>query len=117
MVSASSKRGLPSTVTLGVLFPGFECERNHYVCHLALPGFEFDSHESILQHFVKTFAKALGGDEEEAKTKIYFVQLQWYAFMFGAVVDEEIKKKLDAMGEIMSMHPDDFVDVRRNSQT
>ncbi|XBI82554.1 hypothetical protein VPH35_091223 [Triticum aestivum] len=65
--------------------------------------------DEIIDGYIKTLAQVVGS-EDEARMKIYSVSTRHY-FAFGALVSEEIAKKLNELPNVRWILPDSYPDV------
>uniref|UniRef100_A0A1D1YKW4 DAG protein, chloroplastic n=1 Tax=Anthurium amnicola TaxID=1678845 RepID=A0A1D1YKW4_9ARAE len=103
--SGSNPSDRPPT-EMAPLFPG--CDYEHWLIVMDKPGGENATKQQMIDCYVQTLAKVLGG-EEEATKKIYNVSCERY-FGFGCEIDEETSNKLEGLPGVLFVLPDSYVD-------
>ncbi|OWM90217.1 multiple organellar RNA editing factor 2, chloroplastic-like [Punica granatum] len=88
------------------LFAG--CDYEHWLIVMDKPGGEGASKQEMIDAYIQTAAKVVGG-VEEAKQKIYNVSCERY-FGFGIQVDEETSNQFEGIPGVLFVLPDSYVD-------
>ncbi|KAI7749510.1 hypothetical protein M8C21_001875 [Ambrosia artemisiifolia] len=86
------------------------CDHEHWLIVMELPPEPKPSEHEMIDSFVKTLASVLDS-EEEAKKKIYSVWTTINHPSFGALISEELSKKIEGLPGVMCALPDSYYDV------
>ncbi|PIA45079.1 hypothetical protein AQUCO_01700550v1 [Aquilegia coerulea] len=116
IISSSSSSAVSSTIRATTsttsdshtLTPFSSSSSNHWMVILKKPQEGLQSKSEITDYYVKTLARVLGS-EKEAQTCIYNVSWQTH-FGFCCDIDEETRRELIRLPEILSIRPDRDVD-------
>ncbi|PIA59369.1 hypothetical protein AQUCO_00400329v1 [Aquilegia coerulea] len=86
------------------------CDFEHWLIVVENPADKL-TRDEIIDSYIKKLAQVFGGNEEEARQKIYSVSTRHY-FAFGCIVPEEISYKIKELPGVRWVLPDSYLDVK-----